>query len=146
MHPLFDAALRATRHGIDRVDDAMLLLLANRRLLVAAGSRIKSTAGLPAHNPARERQVHQRVQRLAARLRVPAETASRLTALMIDEAHRQQGIPRTVSSDSARSSPHVDEGESTRSPSSRRSRPPSPIIALRQGSRLARAILDASPF
>ncbi|GAB2502907.1 hypothetical protein GCM10027084_16870 [Pseudoxanthomonas sangjuensis] len=107
-----NAALQVIRHGIDRVDDAMLLLWAARRLLVDAGSRIKRDAGLPGYDAARERQVHQRSRDLASRLRIPPEAASRLTALLIDDAHRQQGIARRVSDDPATPEAAADAPES----------------------------------
>ena len=136
-----NAALQVIRHGIDRVDDAMLLLWAARRLLVDAGSRIKRDAGLPGYDAARERQVHQRSRDLASRLRIP----------LIDDAHRQQGIARRVSDDPATPEAAADAPESQGRPDGCRplARSVPQPTSLPRGDRdmkaAARSLFDGAP-
>ena len=82
--------LACARHGIDRVDEAMLALLATRRLMSATAGRLKRRLQQPLRDAQREREVGQRMLGTAARLHVPADTATRLTALLIADARRQQ--------------------------------------------------------
>jgi len=57
-------ALDDTRRRIDDIDDAILGLLEQRARIVADVARAKRAANLPTHDPARERQV---LERLAGR-------------------------------------------------------------------------------
>ncbi|WP_399682873.1 SCP2 sterol-binding domain-containing protein [Xenophilus sp.] len=75
--------LRPVRRLIDGVDDALVLLLAARGRLAAAAARGKRRAGLPPRDPDREAAIHARAQRLAARVGVPAATASALMDLSL---------------------------------------------------------------
>ena len=51
------------RAEIDRVDDELVALLSRRARLVAALAELKSSAGLPLHDPDREREVLERACR-----------------------------------------------------------------------------------
>ncbi|HUW54421.1 MAG TPA: SCP2 sterol-binding domain-containing protein [Rhodanobacter sp.] len=86
-------ALARARGVIDRVDDSLILLLAARRRMVHAVAALKQHAGVPPRDLARERQVRQRAQGLAARFDLPEPTAQRLLDLAIGDACRQQGLP-----------------------------------------------------
>lgn len=86
------AMLAPLRHGIDGLDDALLLLLAGRRRLVTAVAAVKQRQGLPARDPGRESRIFARGQRLARRLGLPAELAHGQLALVIDDGCRQQGL------------------------------------------------------
>lgn len=83
-------ALSLLRHGIDGIDDAMLLLVAGRRRLVARLAASKRRAGLPARDPAREETVLARGQGLARRLGLPPGLArGQLELLIADACHLQ---------------------------------------------------------
>lgn len=84
--------LRRLRGMIDRLDGAMLWLFAARRGLVLQTMRAKQAAGLPLRDPRREARVTQRARRLAARLSLPDASAAALSALLIDDACRLQGL------------------------------------------------------
>ncbi|TAM62361.1 MAG: hypothetical protein EPN49_04475 [Rhodanobacter sp.] len=86
-------ALARARGVIDRVDDSLILLLAARRRMVHAVAALKQQAGVPPRDLAREQQVRQRAQGLAARFDLPEPTAQRLLDLAIGDACRQQGLP-----------------------------------------------------
>lgn len=90
--------LRGTRHGIDRIDDDMLRLLALRRRLAAIAGNLKRRLRQPLHDPAREQQVLHRAHRLAERLHLPRLTAQRLVRVLITDARQQQGIGAAISS------------------------------------------------
>lgn len=94
------AALGTVRRAIDRVDDALVVLLAARRRLVAEARPLKRAAGVPPRDPRREHEVRARAQRLARRLGVPEASAGSLLDLLIADACRQQGL-----------APDVDQGE-----------------------------------
>jgi O2-independent ubiquinone biosynthesis accessory factor UbiT len=106
------AGLRAIRHLIDSVDDAMLLLLAGRRRLVGAAAGLKESAGLPLRDPAREAQIKRRARRLSRPLALPVASADALTMLLIDDACGLQR-PRPVDTDEETSMP---ESGSTHAP------------------------------
>jgi predicted lipid carrier protein YhbT/chorismate mutase len=90
--PAEPRALARVRHAIDRVDDALLLLLAARLRLVRRASLYKRTAGLPLRDPEREARVQARAEALAGRIGLPTTTARRAIALAIDDACRVQGL------------------------------------------------------
>ncbi|KAF1722278.1 ubiquinone anaerobic biosynthesis accessory factor UbiT [Pseudoxanthomonas wuyuanensis] len=96
MGPLTLLAIAGARNAIDRVDDAMIALLAGRRAVVGTLARIKRGASLPVRDVRREQRVYQRSQRLAGRLGVPPDAAVRLMALLIAEACRQQSSPNAA--------------------------------------------------
>lgn len=83
-------ALGGARVGIDRVDDAMIVLLAARRRLVATIGPAKRAADAPVRDAGREQQVHERARHLAARLRVPPASADSLIDTLITDACLQQ--------------------------------------------------------
>lgn len=97
--PLARRVLSGARFGIDRVDDAMIVLLAARRRLVSAAAPAKNAMDAPVHDREREAQVHDRAERMAARLRIPAASAHRLVDTLIGDACQQQSS--RVSADSA---------------------------------------------
>lgn len=84
--------LRRLRGLIDQLDGAMLWLFAARRGLVLQTMRAKQRAGLALRDPRREARVAQRAQRLAHRLSLPEASAAALSALLIDDACRLQGL------------------------------------------------------
>lgn len=90
--PAEPPALARVRHAIDRVDDALLLLLAARLRLVRRAAQCKRIAGLPLRDPLREARVQARADAFAARIGLPAATARRAIALAIDDACRVQGL------------------------------------------------------
>lgn len=91
MSPL-PLAVSLLRRGIDGVDDAMLLLLAGRRRLVARLAAAKRRDGLPASDPAREHAVLARGEGLARRLGLPWSLARGQLSLLIDDGRSLQGI------------------------------------------------------
>lgn len=90
--PLASLLLACARHGIDRVDDGLLGLLALRRLMAAMAGRQKRALGRPLRDQARESQVRLRARRCAQRLHVSAETADALASLLFADALRQQSL------------------------------------------------------
>ena len=88
--PLAPLLLACARHGIDRIDEGMLGLLALRRVMSAAAGRQKRALGRPLSDEAREVQVRQRARRLARRLKVSPDTADGLASLLFTDALRQQ--------------------------------------------------------
>ncbi|WP_386065898.1 chorismate mutase [Tahibacter sp. UC22_41] len=86
--------LAVLRGAVDLVDDGLIALLAARRGLVRAIATVKTRAGLPALDAAREQSVHRRAQTLARRLGVPAATARNLIDLVVTDARRQQHAVR----------------------------------------------------
>lgn len=86
------AGLGRTRMLIDRVDDALLLLLAVRRQLALGARHYKQSARLPIADASREQQVHLRTQRIARHLGISALTARALTELAIADARQSQGL------------------------------------------------------
>lgn len=83
-------ALAHVRHAIDRVDDALLLMLAARLRLALRAGRCKRRAGLPLRDPVREARVQARAESLAIRIGLPEATARRAIAFAIDDACRAQ--------------------------------------------------------
>lgn len=90
VHPLSRLTLAGTRHAIDWIDDGMVHLLAGRQWLVGVAGGAKRRAGLAQRDPRRERDVQQRAQYLAQRCGITGDSAARLMALLIAEAHRHQ--------------------------------------------------------
>lgn len=83
-------ALHGARIGIDRVDDAMIVLLAARRRLVAAVAPAKRALHVPVRDIVREAQVHERARRLAGRLNLPPASADHLMQTLVGDACQQQ--------------------------------------------------------
>lgn len=95
MHPESSrVALAAVRGLIDGVDDALVVLLAGRRRLVAFAAGIKQAAGRPVRDPEREREVRLRAQRIGRRLGVPPANSDRSMSVLIEDACGQQGLDR----------------------------------------------------
>ncbi|MGX5731575.1 ubiquinone anaerobic biosynthesis accessory factor UbiT [Pseudoxanthomonas beigongshangi] len=95
-------ALGGTRAAIDRVDDAMVILLGGRQRLAGLAGRIKRHAGLRQTDELREQQVQRRASRLARRSGIPPASAERLMRLLIAEAHRWQARPSPQTSEPLR--------------------------------------------
>lgn len=91
-NPSAPRLLTPLRRGIDGLDDALLLILAGRRRLVAIAAGIKRQRGLPVRDPERESRIFARGQGLARRLGLPPELARGQLALVIADACRQQGL------------------------------------------------------
>jgi predicted lipid carrier protein YhbT/chorismate mutase len=89
-------ALDGVRHAIDAVDDGLIVLLAARARLVRTVAQLKKHGGQGVFDAARETQVRERAQALAARLAVPAATARGVLDLAIGDARRAQGLPPDV--------------------------------------------------
>ncbi|WP_188660483.1 ubiquinone anaerobic biosynthesis accessory factor UbiT [Arenimonas soli] len=83
-------AVSLLRRGVDGLDDAMLLMMAGRRRLVAGLAAAKRRAGLPVRDPAREDQVLARGHGLARRLGLPPGLARSQLELLIADACRLQ--------------------------------------------------------
>lgn len=90
------SSLRRVRHAIDRIDDALLLLLAGRLRLAQHAGRCKRAAGLPLRDPVREARVQARADALARRVGVPAAVAHGVMRGAIDDACRTQGLAADV--------------------------------------------------
>jgi O2-independent ubiquinone biosynthesis accessory factor UbiT len=86
------AGLGRTRMLIDRVDDALLLLLAVRRQLALGARHYKQSARLPLADASREHQVRLRTQRIAGHLGISTLTAGALIELAIADARQSQGL------------------------------------------------------
>lgn len=97
--------LKFARHGIDRIDDGMLRLLAARRRLSDIAGRTKRALRQPLRDPARERQVLARARRLAGRLGLPRATAGELIRMLIADARRQQAAHAFPALDTAIATP-----------------------------------------
>ena len=107
MASLFDRlALSGTRHAIDRIDDRMLLLFADRQRLAGLAGRIKTHAGLRRQDATRERAVMARAHRIARRCGLDARSVDPLMSLLIAHAHLRQRESR----------PHDDTATSTAMP------------------------------
>ena len=74
------------RAAIDRVDDGLLDLLAQRVGYIERAAELKPSAGIPARAPDRVREVLARVGVGAEARGMPAELATRLWSVMIDWA------------------------------------------------------------
>lgn len=94
-------ALHGARLGIDRVDDAMIVMLAARRRLVSAIAPIKRAIDAPIRDEAREEHVHERARRLAGRLRLPPASADNLMGALVADACQQQWSSTRASSNDA---------------------------------------------
>lgn len=88
--PLNRLLLAGARHGIDRIDDGMVLLLARRLRLAGIAGEAKRRAGLPQYDPNRESNVQQRAQQLAKRCGVSTDSAADLMAVLVAAAHQHQ--------------------------------------------------------
>lgn len=96
-------ALAGARHGIDRVDAAMLALLVVRREMAGVAGGSKRTLRHPLRDVAREARVRERIHDLAGRLRIPRDTADALASLLMADARRRQRRADVLSPSSAAS-------------------------------------------
>ncbi len=69
------ARLAELRRKIDRLDEALLDLIAHRRDGVAQVQRLKHELGLPVRSPRREREMAVRIGTIARRYGLPPEAA-----------------------------------------------------------------------
>lgn len=95
MAAVFDRlALSGTRLAIDRIDDRMVRLFAERQRLAHLAGRIKAHAGLHRRDAARERAVRTRARRIARRCGLDARSVDPLMSLLIAHAHLRQRASR----------------------------------------------------
>lgn len=94
--------LQGIRRGIDRIDDAFVLLLALRQRLVLAAMQAKDAAGASRCDPGREIEVRDRARRLGARLDLAPGEVDRLMAGVVGVARQAQGL-----------APDADQGEAS---------------------------------
>lgn len=98
------AALLGSRFGIDRLDTAILTMVANRRQLAAFAGTAKAKLRHPVHDSAREARVLHRAIRRASRLDISRETAEKLMNLLIADAREHQTKGESDHSDHSGSS------------------------------------------
>jgi chorismate mutase len=135
-------ALAATRNAaIDRIDGALLRLVAARRRLVHLAAACKRGADVAPRDRLREEAVHQRARHLAQRLGVPCDTAEGLSRLLVEEACRQQGLATDVGQGGCATGAASIAAMPFPVPATRRLA--SLRIALNRGARMARAARDA---
>lgn len=84
--------LARVRLAIDAIDDGLVLMLAARSRLARVAGRIKATAGATGRDEAREQRVRRRAAALAATVGLEPEVATRVLALAIGAACREQGL------------------------------------------------------
>lgn len=82
--------LAGARHGIDRVDEAMIALVAARRSMAALAGDSKRTLRHPLRDGAREALVRRRSSRLGSHLRLPDEVVQELMDLLMSDARGVQ--------------------------------------------------------
>jgi chorismate mutase len=82
-----DPELEALREAIDRIDQQILELVAERVRVVLAVGDYKRKKGLPIYDPERERKVLERLSRLAGS-KLDPETVRRIFERLIDESRR----------------------------------------------------------
>lgn len=87
-----ESPLQVIRSGIDRIDDAFVVLLALRQRLVRAAMRAKDVAGASRFDPGREIAVRDRARRLGARLDLDATEVDRMMSGIVGVAHQAQGL------------------------------------------------------
>lgn len=85
--------LARVRGMIDSIDDAMVTLLASRRLMVPLAAELKGRMGAPARDARREMLILRRARHLGHRLGVPGPSCDRLMAAVIADACMQQHLP-----------------------------------------------------
>ena len=83
------ADLLASRDTLDRLDRALLDLVAQRRAVVASLFEIKRRRGLPLIDPDRERMLLASRRALAEQLGIPGDLAERLFQVILEGSHAQ---------------------------------------------------------
>lgn len=88
------------RREIDRIDAALVALLAERSRYVDRVVEVKTAAGIPALVPSRVEEVAQRVRRLAEQEGIDPGFIERLWRMMMDHfiAYEEQRLPHGQSS------------------------------------------------
>ena len=88
-----ESPLQVIRSGIDRIDDAFVVLLALRQRLVRAAMRAKDAVGAPRRDITREIEVRDRARDLGRRLDLDATEVDRLMDGLVGVARQAQGLP-----------------------------------------------------
>ena len=104
MPPAVPPPTAGHRFLIDRIDDALIDVLALRQRVVASLTARKLHDGLPLRDPAREEQVQERARQRATRHRLDPADGERLMRAAIDCALAQQqrtGAPEASAADRA---------------------------------------------
>lgn len=82
--------LQQLRDQIDRLDDELIALLAQRQAIVRAVAEYKVTHGLQVHDAAREHYLHDLHQQLSVKHGVSFSFLKSLFAMIITESKRLQ--------------------------------------------------------
>lgn len=83
-----DETLQRYRQSIDRIDAALVFLLAERFQITQAVGRYKAQAGLPPADPGRENQQIERLRTLAGEADLDPEFSEKFLRFIIDEVIR----------------------------------------------------------
>lgn len=83
-----DETLRRYRQSIDRIDAALVFLLAERFQITQAVGRFKAETNLPPADPAREERQIARLRELAAEADLDPEFSEKFLRFIIDEVIR----------------------------------------------------------
>lgn len=82
--------LKRLRASIDETDDGLVRLLARRRRLVLELAKVKASLGAAIRDPARERALMRRVQRLGAARGLPKAFVAALYGFVLRHSKRAQ--------------------------------------------------------
>ena len=83
-----DETLQRYRQSIDRIDAALVFLLAERFQITQAVGRYKAETGLPPADPGREDRQIERLRELAAQADLDPEFSEKFLRFIIDEVIR----------------------------------------------------------
>lgn len=83
-----DETLQRYRQSIDRIDAALVFLLAERFQITQAVGRYKAETGLPPADPSREDRQIARLRELAAQADLDPEFSEKFLRFIIDEVIR----------------------------------------------------------
>lgn len=83
-----DETLQRYRQSIDRIDAALVFLLAERFQITQAVGRYKAETGLPPADPGREDRQIARLRELAAQADLDPEFSEKFLRFIIDEVIR----------------------------------------------------------
>ncbi len=87
LEPRWTEQLREVRETLDKLDENVFVLLAQRRRLVHGLWQAKKAMGLPVHDPERERQQHVIGEARALDLGWPPEVGRRVVQLLLAAMH-----------------------------------------------------------
>ena len=82
--------LTAIRAGLDKIDEKLIELFAQRFLLGLDAAKIKSALGMPMHDPAREEHALENARRWARRANLPESEVEEIFRRLISLSRRQQ--------------------------------------------------------